>query len=473
MTGNPAPSLRAALDTVPDSDRAAHTGCVPEEIATHYATHYAGVPASSADRAEKVVSYRPDGAEMPVLLGAYGCERRVRSWLPGMPTRTSATAVAGLVAAARQVHRIRRPPCQERVSTDVDMRTLPALLATPRDAGRYLTLGVVYARDPRTGVTALSTHRMLLVGPDRLAIWMLPSRRLRAMHEHAVRAGERLPVSVNIGVPPAVMVASALTAELLAPPVDKLRMAGALGGTSVGLADAVSQDTDVLAESEIVLEGYLDDQVTAESVHGPAKVSMPEFLGYDGAAQDELPVITVSARTTRRDPHYQAVIGPGREQSVILGLAGALSVAMGDAPGLDMVHDVHLPPAGGGMLALFLAVRKQSVRDDELLVPLARRIFDRHPFVKLIVCADDDVDVRSAEDVWWAVTTRANLSATVAFTGYRPLAMDPSQTTDWAHARGLPEGEGQRTLIDATVPFALRDATRRSFPTRPGGSPCH
>jgi 4-hydroxy-3-polyprenylbenzoate decarboxylase len=250
-------------------------------------------------------------------------------------------------------------------------------------------------------------------------------------------------------------------------------MAGALGGTSIGLADAVSQDTDVLAESEIVLEGFLDNQVTAEAVHGPPKGSMPEFLGYDGGAQDEIPVITLTARTTRRDPSYQAVIGPGREQSVILGLAGALSIAMGDDPDLDLVHDAHLPPAGGGMLTLFLAVRKQSVHDHERLVPLARRIFDRHPFVKLIVCADDDVDVRCAEDVWWAVTTRANLSATVTFTGYRPLAMDPSQTAEWAHARGLPADEGPRTLIDATVPFALRDTTRRSFPMRPGGSPCH
>jgi UbiD family decarboxylase len=473
MTGNPAPSLRAALDTVPDADRAEHAGCVPEEIATHYATHYAGVPANSADRTEKVVTYRPDGAEMPVLLGAYGCERRVRSWLPGLPTHTSAAAVAGLIAAARQVDRVRHAPCQQHVSTDVDMRTLPALLATSRDAGRYLTMGVVYARDPRTGMIALSTHRMLLIGPDRLAIWMLPSRRLRAMHERAVHAGERLPVSVNIGVPPAVMVASALTAELLAPPVDKLGMAGALGGTSIGLADAVSQDTDVLAESEIVLEGHLDDQVAAESVHGPPKASMPEFLGYDGPAQDEIPVITLTARTTRRDPRYQAVIGPGREQSVILGLAGALSVAMGDDPGLGVVHDLHLPPAGGGMLTLFIAVRKQSVRDDELLVPLARRIFDRHPFVKLVVCVDDDVDVRCAEDVWWAVTTRGNLSAAVTFTGYRPLLMDPSQTADWARARGLPADEGPRTLIDATVPFALRDAARRSFPTQSGGPPCH
>ncbi|MGH3756294.1 UbiD family decarboxylase domain-containing protein [Actinophytocola sp.] len=464
MTGNPATSLRAALDTVRAADRAEHAGRVPADgIVAHFAGHYAGIPANSVAREEKVVTYRADGSAMPVLLGAYGSERRVRSWLPGLPARICATTVAGLLAAARPAHRVHGAACQRRVWSEVDVQALPALRATPRDAGRYLTMGVVYARDPSTGATALSTHRMLLLGPDRLAIWMLPSRRLRALHERAVGAGERLPVSVNIGAPPAAVVAAALTTDLLVPPADKLALAGGLARESIALADAVSQDTDVLAESEIVLEGQLDDQVTVESLDGPPDVSMPEFLGYDGDARDELPVLTVTAVTTRPDPSYQAVIGPGREQSVILGLAGAVSVAMSDDPDLGVVHDVHLSPAGGGMLTLFLAVRKRSVRDDERLAPLARRIFDRHPFVKLIVCVDDDVEVRCAEDVWWAVTTRSNLGAAVTFTGYRPLAMDPSQTAAWAGARGLRAGDGERTLIDATVPFELREAARRSF----------
>jgi 4-hydroxy-3-polyprenylbenzoate decarboxylase len=460
MTGNPATSLRAALSAVPPADCGEHTGVPADDITAHFATHYAGIPANSVAREEKVVTYRADDTAMPVLLGAYGSEERVRSWLPGLPPRASTASVAALLAAARPARLTGDAPCQDRVLSEVDVQALPVLRATPRDAGRYVTMGVVYARDPRTGAIALSTHRMLVVGPDRLAIWMLPSRRLRALHERAVAAGERLPVSVNIGAPPAAVLAAALTADLLGPAEDKLAVAGALAGEPIALARAVSQDTDVLAESEIVLEGHLDDQVTAEAVHGVPDVSMPEFLGYDGDARDEVPVLTLTAVTTRRDPCYQAVIGPGREQSVILGLAGALSVATGE--GLGIVHDVHLSPAGGGMLTLFLAVRKDSHHDD-VLAPLARRIFDRHPFVKLIVCVDDDVDPRCAEDVWWAVTTRSNLGAAVTFTGYLPLAMDPSQTAAWAGARGLPAGDGQRTLIDATVPYALRAATRRSF----------
>jgi UbiD family decarboxylase len=458
VTGHPATSLRAALAAVREADRAAHDSGVPaEDIAAHFATHYAGVPANSSARDEKVVTYGDD--ELPVVLGAYGSERRVRSWLPGFPARVNPATVTAMLAAARPVDRESDAPCQQVVAPTVDITALPALLATPRDAGRYLTLGVVYARDPHTGETALSTHRMLLVDKDRLAIWMLPSRRLRAMHERAVRAGERLPVSINVGAPPAAVIASALTAGLLAPPSDKLAIAGALAGAPITVAAAVSQDTEVLAESEIVLEGYLDDQVTAESVDGPPDLSMPEFLGYDGGARDELPVLTVTAVTTRRDAVYQAVIGPGREQSVILGLAGAVSVALG-VPRL--VHDVHLSPAGGGMLTLFVAVRKRSRRDDTRIAPLAKGIFDRHPFVKLVVCVDSDVDARCAEDVWWAVSTRANLSAAVSFPGYRPLGMDPSQTQAWAAARGV-EHTGERTLIDATAPFAVRGAVRRSF----------
>jgi UbiD family decarboxylase len=221
----------------------------------------------------------------------------------------------------------------------------------------------------------------------------------------------------------------------------------------------------VLAESEIVLEGFLDGTVTDESLDGPPDISLPEFLGYDGSAREDLPVLTVTAVTTRRSPHFQAVIGPGREQSVILGLAGAVSVALtSDDADWRMIDDLHYSPAGGGMLLLVVAVRKDSPAADSRLGGIARRIFEWHCFVKLIVFTDTDVDITSAEDVLWAMTTRANLGTDCGtFAGFRPLGMDPSQGADWAGERGT-DGGGGRSYIDATIPFALRDRVVRSFP---------
>lgn len=437
-----------------------------KDIATDFAVNFGGIPANSRARAEKVVEYRVEDSSIPALLGLYGCRDRVRRWLPGLPELTTRAAADRVLAAVRPPESVVDPPVQAVVRQRIDLDELPVLRSTPRDAGPYLTMGMIYAADPVTGEVALSVHRMLVVGPDRLAVWMVPSRRLRAMHEAAVRRSGRLAVSVNIGVPPAAMIASALSSKVLAG-TEKLAIAGALAGAPITVAAALSQPTSVLAESEIVLEGYLDDTVTDETLSGVLDVSLPEFLGYDGEARSDLPVLTVTAVTSRESPVYQAVIGPGREQSVILGTAGALSVALShDGDDWNLIHDLHYSPAGGGMLLLVVAVRKPSPDADGRLKHIARRIFDDHPFVKLIVFTDDDVDITSSEDVLWAITTRANLDADSAtFGGFRPLTMDPSQGDGWAAARGTAAPPG-RTYIDATAPHSLRSTVTRSFSDR-------
>lgn len=467
---NPALSMRAAIGWVrrnePDSWYEPADALPHEEVAADFAARFAGIPANSLARPEPVVSYRVMGRTMPALLGLYGCQERVRAWLPGLPRRTDRAAAERLLHAATPPVRVANPMCRQRVYSRVDLTRLPALLATPRDAGPYLTMGLVMAGEPGAPETALSVHRMLVLDRERLAIWMVPGRALRRMHEAAVLTGRRLPVSVNIGAPPAAVVASALSSSVLPAGKGKLALAGAMAGAPLGIAAGLSQPVAVLADSEIVLEGYLDGTVADESLNGPPNVSLPEFLGYDGSARNDLPVLTVTSMTTRRSPRFQAVIGPGREQSVILGLAGAVSVALtGEDADWRMISDLHYSPAGGGMLLLVVALRKHSVAADASLGSIARRIFERHGFVKLIVFTDTDVDITSTEDVLWAITTRANLGTDCAtFAGFRPLGMDPSQGADWARERGS-DGGSWRSYIDATIPYALRNRVVRSFPT--------
>lgn len=469
MTGTPGLSIRDAIDSLrATDDPVVHADELrPDRIALDFAQRFAGIPANSRARTERAVHYRATGSDIPVLLGLYGCEDRVRRWLPGLPAKANAATAGELLDGIEKPEHVDDPACQQRVEIeDVDLARLPVLRATPRDAGPYLTMGMVHAHDPRTGESALSVHRMLVLDRNRLAIWMVPGRMLRTMHEVAIRRSERLPVSISIGAPPAAIVASALSSSVLRPEVGKLAFAGALARAPISVATGVSQPVPVLAESEIVLEGYLDQQVADESLSDGLDVSLPEFLGYDGEARPDLPVLTVTAVTTRQDPIYQAVIGPGREQSVILGLAGALSVALsGDDADWQLLEDLHYSAAGGGMLMLTIAVRSGPLSSAGRLEHIARRIFDRHRFVKLIVFTDADVDIRCAEDVCWAITTRSNLGTDcTTLGGYRPLAMDPSQSEEWSRARGS-DGGGSRTFVDATVPYELRAQAARSFPS--------
>ncbi|MBL1099266.1 UbiD family decarboxylase [Streptomyces coffeae] len=484
MTGTtttppPGLSLRAALAEL----SAAGPGAVPAhegpedptQVADHYARRYAGVPATGRSRDEPAVLY-PGVRGGPVLLGLYGDEERLRRWLPGLPPRVTPDTADRLMAEAARPQcapvTVRGPGCQQHRLTGgaVDLTALPALTCTPRDAGPYLTAALVRAEDPETGETALSAHRMLVLDRTRLTLWMVPGRQLGALYERVVGDGRPLPVTVNIGVPPAAMVASALGSRFLPGGLDKLAVAGALARQPVATAPALTQPASALAEAEIVLEGYLDGSLADEALPGAQPAgSLPEFLGYDGGARTGLPVLTVTAVTHRSAPLYQAVIGPGREQSHILGTAGALSAALSlrevlpRAPGVR-VCGTHLAAAGGGMLLLTVAVRKESAAGDHVLDVLARELLDRHPFVKTVLFTDDTIAIGCAEDLLWALLTRCNLGAdTRAWPQFRPVPMDPSQTPEWAAVRHGAERPPGRVSVDATTPYALRARTVRSF----------
>lgn len=467
MTGHPAHSVRDALAAMqlaePERCHRYDRPISSAEVAGHFAAHHAGIPANGAPRSEDVVLYRRvEGSDLPVLVGLFGDPQRVRAWLPGLPARSDRGALDRLLAESVATAAVAAAPCQERVEQPVRLSRLPALQATPRDAGPYLTMGLVQAGGEDEG--ALSVHRMLIVDAGHLTIWMLPSRRLKALYQAALARGGRLPLTINIGAPPAAMVAGALSTRHLPRGRSKLGIAGALAGRPIAVSPAVSQPGSVLADSEIVLEGYLDGRLADECRQGTeAAASLPEFLGYDGRAQRALPVVTVTAMTMRADALYQAVIGPGREQSTILGLAGALTVALAADPlAAALIRDVHFAAAGGGMLLLFVQVRKTSAAADLWIGPVARGLFERHGMVKLIVFVDEDVNIASTEDVFWALTTRANLGGDCrTLRGFEALAMDPSQGADWLKRRGC--GPGTRSFIDATIPHALRMSVSRSF----------
>ncbi|MFK0290108.1 UbiD family decarboxylase domain-containing protein [Streptomyces sp. NPDC090442] len=465
----PGLSLRAALREARGREPGAyHEHDEPHDpttIGAHYAAHYAGAPATPSGRSEDIAVYtRVAGGAVPVAVGAYGDAERLRRWLPGLPRRANADTAAALTEAFRPPVHLDSSPFTHRTTGDqVDLGALPALHTTPRDAGPYLTTGLLHAHDPATGRTATAVHRMLVRDARHVVIWMLPSRRLRAMHRDARDRGERLPVTINIGAPPAAMLASAVGSAFLPPGTDKVQLAGALAGAPLVLAPAVTQPVSAFATSEIVLEGYLDDTTADEALPGrePAG-SLPEVLGNDGRGAADLPVITVTAVTTREDPVFQAVIGPGREQSLILGLAGELAVALSGVGG-ELLRDAHYAPAGGGMFLLVAQVRKDSAAVDGQLPALAGEIFERHPFVKLLVFVDEDVDPSSPEDLLWALTTRSNLSVDAAHVeGFARIGLDPSQTVAWDSARGRSAG-GHRSYVDATAPYAMRGAVRRSF----------
>src|SRR5262249_31624359 len=185
-------------------------------------------------------------------------------------------------------------------------RLVQALRHDAADGGRFITAGVVIARDPDTGVYNASYHRLQLVGPDRTAIKLDYGRHLRLAFERAKAKGEHLPIVVCIGADIALQYTAATMGSQMPENADEIAVAGGLAGRALPVVKAVTQDLLGPAETEIAIEGRL---LIGRAVHeGP----FGEFVGYLAPA-DKAPVIEVTALTHRDRPIYHAINGYGRE----------------------------------------------------------------------------------------------------------------------------------------------------------------
>ncbi len=342
-------------------------------------------------------------------------------------------------------------------------RILPAPTNSDLDAGPYFCLGLVLGSDPELGID-VTIHRLCVQGRDELSIFFAPGRHIDAFRERAVAAGRRFPVSVNMGLDPAVYLGAVFEAPTTPLGYDELAIAGGVRGEPVHLVDCVSVDQRSIARAEVVIEGYIDsDHLVAEDQHTGTGHAMPEFPGYLGEAHPALPLIKVTAVTTRRDPILQTLVGPGEEHVNLAGVAmeacvlNALDAAL---PGL--VREVYAHRAGGGKLLVVLACAKRTERDDGRVRQAALVALGVYSELKHVVLVDDDVDLFDSDDVLWAMTTRMQGDLDVVVVpGVSGHVLDPSQSP--AYNPRLPaRGTTTKTIFDATVPFRLRSVFERA-----------
>ena len=207
--------------------------------------------------------------------------------------------------------------CQEVVykadDPDFDIRKLiPAPTNTEEDAGPYITMGMCYASDPETGESDVTIHRLCLQSKDEISMYFVPgARHLTVFREKAEKAGKPLPISISIGVDPAIEIAACFEPPTTPLGFNELTIAGAIRGEAVKMADCLTIPEKCIANAEYVIEGeLLPDVRVREDQHSESGKAMPEFPGYTGGAQAALPIIKVKAVTTRKNPIMQTVIGP-------------------------------------------------------------------------------------------------------------------------------------------------------------------
>jgi len=361
------------------------------------------------------------GADMPVLINAFGAEERLCLALgcddfeqiaarvqtlikPEMP----ATLKDKLKMLPELMQLANLPPkivgggaCQDVALTgDADLTRLPVLKCWPQDGGRFITLGGVYTKDPDSGERNIGMYRIQIFEPKLAAMhWHMHHDGARHFRKYKQR-GQRMPLAVALGGP-AVMPYTATCP--LPPDISEALFAGFLNGGGIELTPCVTQpEIEVPATSEIVIEGYID----------PAEVLILEgpFGDHTGfySLADYYPRFHVTAITRRNDPIYPAtIVGKPPMEDYWLGKATErifLPLLKAAAP--DII-DYSLPMFGCFHNCVFVNIKKEYPYQ-------ARRVMHaiwgagQMALTKIIVVVDEHVDVHDDQAVWFQVCSNAD-----------------------------------------------------------------
>lgn len=337
---------------------------------------------------------------------------------------------------------------------------VPAPTNTPDDAGPYITLGMCYASHPDTKESDVTIHRLCIQGKDELSIFFTPgARHIGAMAERAEELGQRLPISISIGVDPAIEIGSCFEPPTTPLGYDELAVAGALRGEPVELCPCVTVDEKAIANAEYVIEGEIVPNVRIrEDRNSNTGYAMPEFPGYTGPASENCRLIKVTAVTHRKQPIMQTCIGPSEEHVSMAGIPTEASIyGMVEKAMPGRLKNVYCTSAGGGKYMAVLQFQKKAASDEGRQRQAALLAFSAFSELKHIFLVDEDVDCFDMNDVLWAMNTRFQGDRDIiTIPGVRCHPLDPSNSPDYSSSI-LDQGIACKTIFDCTVPFSQKE----------------
>jgi 2,5-furandicarboxylate decarboxylase 1 len=315
----------------------------------------------------------------------------------------------------------------------VNLLKFPILTHFERDAGPYITSGVVHARSVDGSIENLSVHRLQVLDERHLAIRLVP-RHLFKLWGMAKEAGKDLDVAISVGVHPAVLLSASSPVPF---GVNEFDVANALLNDGLRLVECEHIDACAPAEAELVLEGRIS--VSKEVAEGP-------FVDITGTydVQRKQPVVEVVGIMHRQDYVYESLLPAGAEHKLLMGLPHEVLIWENVSKVVPNVYAVNLSAGGCGWLHAVISIEKQVDGDGKNALLAA---FAAHPSVKHVVVVDQDINVFDASDVEWAIATRFQASEDLlVIESVRGSTLDSSANQE----TGLTSKVG----IDATRPFS-------------------
>ena len=332
---------------------------------------------------------------------------------------------------------IASPVCQEIVleGEAIDLSRYPIQTCWPGDAGPLITWPLVITKGPYKARQNLGIYRQQVISKNKVIMRWLTHRggALDFREWRQVYPNTPFPVAVALGADPATILAA------VTPVPDTLSeygFAGLLRGNKTEVAQCLLSDLQVPASAEIVLEGFIYPDETAQE--GP----FGDHTGYYNEV-DEFPVFTIEKITQRCNPLYHSTYtGRPPDEPAILGVALNEVFVPILQKQFPEITDFYLPPEGCSYRMAVVGMKKQYAGHAKRVMLGTWSYLRQFMYTKFVIVVDEDINVRSWEDVIWAITTRMDPA--------RDLTLLENTPIDYLDFASPVSGLGSKVGFDAT-----------------------
>lgn len=361
---------------------------------------------------------QPTGYDMPVAANLFGSESRMSLALGVEKLDDLATEIRELITpqmpkgfldALKMLplanrlkdllpKTVKDAPCQEVVQQGGTLDAIPILTTWPEDGGPYITLPLVFTKDPETGMRNIGTYRMQVYDGRTTGMHWQRHKGGAQHHRIAEKMGQRLEVAVALGPEP---VLSYCATAPMPEGLDELMLAGVLGKRRVELVKCVTVDLEVPANAQIILEGYVEPGERRRE--GP----FGDHTGFYSLA-DDFPVFHLTCVTMRKRPIYlTTVVGIPPMEDLYLGKASERIFLPLIQKTLPEIRDMHFPAAGIFHNYVLISIDKRYPGHARKIMSAVWGL-GQLMFSKCVVIVDQDVNVQDPAEVAWVVGTHVD-----------------------------------------------------------------
>lgn len=420
----------------------------------------------------KALLFENTGFPFPVLMNAYGSDRRMCLALgvehlddiareieslfkllsaPKEKMLDKLKMIPKLGQFASWMPKVRkgRGDCQQVIITDQpDITKIPVITCWPNDGGPFVTLPVIHTKDPETKARNVGMYRMQVFGP-RLTGMHWHKHKVSAKHFNAYKErGEKMPVAVILGGDP--VYAYAATAPL-PENVDEYMLAGFLRKKNVELVPCITQpDIEVPADADFVIEGYVDpaDELIWEGPFG-------DHTGYY-SLPDYYPRFHITAITHRKNAVYPAtIVGIPPQEDAWLGKATErIFLAPIKMTMVPEITDMDMPIEGVFHNLVITQIQKDYAGQGQKVMN-AMWGAGQMMFNKILVLTDNGVKIQDYLSLAKYVFQHLNPATDVSF------SQGPMDVLDHSCSK---LGFGGKMCIDGTRKYEEEQSDQHIFP---------